>query len=117
MGIDGARSIFPLCEATRLIVLEKECLTGETIAAAGAVSVSTPVSYLATTGAIAITLADGLEGQRKVIVMMTDGGDATLTPASFANGTNITFDNYDSWEGLFVAGNWYSVGTPTAAVA
>ena len=90
----------------------------ETITAAGAVAVNKPLSYLVTSGAIAITLANGYEGQVKTIIMVTDGGTATLTPANFANGTTITFDDaLDMWQGIFHAGNWYSIGTPTATVA
>jgi len=117
MGIDAAKSVFPVCEATRLIIGEKVQLVAETLTAAGAVSVSTPGTLLDTGGAIAITLANGLEGQRKLIIMIDDGGTATCTPANFANGTTITFDDvYDMWEGIFHAGNWYTIGTATATV-
>jgi len=118
MGIDSAKQICPLMEATRLVVAEKQQYKSETITAAGAISISTPVSYLVTGGAIAITLANGYEGQTKTIIMVTDGGTATLTPTSFANGTTITFDDaLDNWDGIFHAGSWYSRGTPTATVA
>jgi len=117
MAIQSAKQITEYLKADKLIVDEKLILTEETITAAGAVSVSTPVSLLATTGAIAITLADGQENQLKIILMTTDGGTATLTPVSFANGSTITFDDvYDMWMGIYVLGNWYNVGTPTATV-
>ena len=59
---------------------------------AGAVSVSTFSTELTTTGAAAITLADGEKvGQLKKIIMIVDAGDATLTPANFVDGTTVTF--------------------------
>jgi hypothetical protein len=59
---------------------------------AGAVSVTNYFTEITTTGAAAITLADGEKvGQMKKIVFITDGGDATLTPANFVDGTNVTF--------------------------
>ena len=51
------------------------------------------ITELTTTGANALTLADGsTSGQIKIVNMIVDGGDGTLTPATFANGTTITFD-------------------------
>jgi len=42
----------------------------------------------------AATLADGADGQMKIIKMETDGGnDVVLTPANFRDGATITFDN------------------------
>ena len=119
MAIDSAKQITEYLKAAKLVADEKLILTYETVAAAGAVSVSTPVTLLATTGAIAITLADGVEGQVKIILMTTDGGTATLTPANFANNTTIAFaDVYDVWVGIFVLGAWYTVnGTTTVAFA
>lgn len=119
MAIDSAKQKSDMIEAKKLKVTEHFVLGAgvETITAAGAVSVVLPVSYIESTGAIALTLANGEEGDVKTIIMVTDGGDATLTPANFANGATITFDSYDNWTGIFHAGNWYSIGTPTATVA
>ena len=36
-------------------------------------------------------MANGTNGQIKIVTMVVDGGDAILTPTTFANGTNITF--------------------------
>jgi hypothetical protein len=60
---------------------------------AGAVDLTNLVTELTTTGANALTLADGTtSGQVKIVNMIVDGGDGTLTPVTFANGTTITFD-------------------------
>ena len=59
----------------------------------GAVDLTNLVTELTTTGANALTLADGsTSGQVKIVNMIVDGGDGTLTPVTFANGTTITFD-------------------------
>ena len=62
------------------------------LSGAGAVDVTNLVTEITTTGADALTLADGSAGQIKIITMVVDGGDGTLTPTTFANGTTITFD-------------------------
>ena len=65
----------------------------QTLTGAGAVDLTNLVTELTTTGADALTLADGTtSGQVKIVNMIVDGGNGTLTPTTFANGTNITFD-------------------------
>ena len=65
----------------------------QSLSGAGAVDLTNLVTELTTTGANALTLADGTtSGQVKIINMIVDGGDGTLTPTTFANGTTITFD-------------------------
>ena len=65
----------------------------QSLSGAGAVDLTNLVTELTTTGANALTLADGTtSGQVKIINMIVDGGDGTLTPVTFANGTTITFD-------------------------
>jgi len=84
----------------------------QTLTGAGVVSVVTPTTHLVTTGANAVTLANGQEGQTKYIIMKTDAGDATLTPASFANGTTVTFDDVgDSVELFFTNSKWHIIGS------
>ena len=65
--------------------------TPEAITGAGAVSITTTLSTVASSGVIALTLADGAQGQIKVIVFITDGGTATLTPATMNDGTTLAF--------------------------
>jgi hypothetical protein len=65
----------------------------QSLSGAGAVDLTNLITELTTTGANALTLADGTtSGQIKIVNMIVDGGDGTLTPATFANGTTITFD-------------------------
>ena len=65
----------------------------QSLSGAGAVDLTNLITEVTTTGADALTLADGTtSGQVKIINMIVDGGDGTLTPVTFANGTTITFD-------------------------
>lgn len=90
-------------------------LSTQTLTDAGAVSLTDPVTHLVTTGAAAVTLADGSEGQRKTIVMKTDGGDATVTPSNFANGTNMVFSNAGETAFLlFTNASWHWMGGTVA---
>lgn len=65
----------------------------QTLAAAGAVDLVTPTTRVDSAGAIALTLADGTNGQMKNIVMGTDGGDATLTPTTKTGFSTIVFND------------------------
>jgi hypothetical protein len=63
----------------------------QSLSGAGAVNTTTLVTEITTTGANALTLADGANGQIKIITMVVDGGNGTLTPTTFANGSTMTF--------------------------
>jgi len=58
-----------------------------------ALSLNTAHSTIVTSGAQAFSLANGVNGQIKTISMVTDGGDATLTPATLNGGTTIVFND------------------------
>ena len=58
-----------------------------------ALSLNTAHSTIVTSGAQAFSLANGVNGQIKTISMVTDGGDATLTPATLAGGSTIVFND------------------------
>ena len=72
---------------------DKTIASVQALSGAGAVSLNTLHTQLTTTGAQAQTLANGVNGQIKTITMVADGGDGTLTPATFANGSTITFND------------------------
>ena len=64
----------------------------QALSGAGAVDIINLVTEITSTGTNALTLADGTTvGQMKIITMVVDGGDATLTPTTFANGSTMTF--------------------------
>ena len=77
----------------------------------GAISIAYNTCHIVTTGADALTLADGLEGQHIYIIMKTDGGDGIVTPVNLANGLTLTFDNVgDCCQLLFTNGSWHYMG-------
>lgn len=66
----------------------------QALSGAGAVNVTSAFTTITTTAADALTLADGTTvGQIKNMTMISDGGDGTLTPANYADGTTITFND------------------------
>ena len=77
-----------------LLTGDKTVGTTEAVNSATALSLDTMISELTTAGTgLAMTLADGVVGQIKIITMVADGGGtATLTPTTFANGATIAFD-------------------------
>lgn len=77
----------------------------------GAVDPDNAITLLVTTGADALTLADGANNQRVYIKMITDGGAGTLTPTNLAGGTTLTFDDVSDDAALvFTASTWNFVG-------
>ena len=73
----------------------------------GAADITSLMTDLTTTGADAITLADGAIGQEKIITPVVDGGTATLTPANALGYTTIAFaDAGDTVTLTFKSGGW-----------
>ena len=65
----------------------------QAMTAAGAVDITSAVTTIASSAAIALTLANGTSThQLKFITMISDGGDATLTPATLNGYATITFN-------------------------
>ena len=86
--------------------------TPQALSGAGAIDVVTLTTNWTTTAADAGTLADGTAGQIKNIVLVSDGGDGTLTPTNFGNGTTITFaDVGDAVSLQFDGTNWWIIGS------
>lgn len=65
----------------------------QSLSGAGAVDVTHLITEVTTTGANALTLANGTNGQFKIIRMIADGGDGTLTPTTKTGYTTITFND------------------------
>jgi len=90
----------------------------DTRTGAGAISITAGSTKLVTTGADALTLADGVEGQFKYIVMITDGGDGTLTPTNLGAGTTITFDAVgDAVLLQFLGTDWWVIANYNCTIA
>ena len=81
------------------------------------VNLTDTVTLLITTGTQNFSLANGTEGQLKIISMVTDGGAGTVTPASFVNGTSITFDDVeDTITLLYKSSGWVVLARQNAVV-
>jgi len=87
----------------------------EDVADAAAISLATTASYFSTATAETATLAAGVEGQIKTLMMVADGGDmvVTVTNAGWkASGTGTaTFgDVGDACTLQYVNDKWFAVG-------
>ena len=88
----------------------------ENITGGGAISITTGVTFITTTGAEEYTLADGIEGQLKIIVMKGDGGNATITPDNLVGYTAIRFNDVeDSVQFLYGSTGWNIIALQQAA--
>ena len=89
----------------------------QNISGPGAISLTTGVTLITTTGTDAYTLADGVEGQIKVISMKVDGGNGTVTPDNFVNGTSILFNDVeDTVTLLYQSTGWVLLARQNATV-
>ena len=79
--------------------------TAQALTAAGEVNITTAVTTIASSAAIALTLPNGGAGQIKIITMITDGGTATLTPTTLNGYTTIAFDTDGDSCMLYYAGS------------
>ena len=94
----------------------------QALSGAGAADLTNLVTELTTAaGAAAVTLANGTTaGQIKIITMVVDGGGtATVTPATFANGTSMAFADVNDTVMLVWANTigWVLVSNSGAVVA
>ena len=94
----------------------------QTLSGAGAVNLTTSTtSFTSTLLGNALTLADGAQGQIKIIVYIaeTAGGDTgILTPTNLGSATTITFNTIgDAVTLQFVGTDWWVVGFRGAVVA
>jgi len=63
-------------------------------------------------------MADGTNGQIKIITMIADGGDSVITPTNFANGTTITFEDVgDTVTCLFTNAKWVVLANNGCTIA
>ena len=111
-----------MVDPTRLNSLEvkERLITSGTqeLSGAGAVDVENFITELISTGAHALTLADGVEGQQKYIVMKTFVGISTITPTNLGNGTTLAFGAVgDACLLMFTNGSWYLMSNIGVAIA
>lgn len=118
MAIHSAKQLIDWAKIKDLWNTERWIVDFEKVTAtSGALALDKPVSLLDTTAGVSTsTLANGHEGQIKVVNMIVDNGDNVLTPSSFRDST-ITFDDaQDYWIGIFAGGQWETLNA-TATVA
>lgn len=93
--------------------------SSETITATTAVvGIDTSITYVDTTlGAMAASLADGVEGQIKKIMMTVDGGDCIITPANLAIGATLRLtDVFSSFTLQFSGTSWKVIAREGLAI-
>ena len=89
----------------------------ENVTGGGALSTTTGVSLISTTDTEEYTLADGIEGQIKIISMKVNGGNATVTPDDYVNGTSILFNNVnDTIVLMYLSTGWVQLARQNATV-
>ena len=72
----------------------------------------------ATIGSNSLTLANGVQGQIKIITLIVDGGNVDVTPANFLNGTKWTMEDAgDSMTVIFNGANWQVLANNGCTVA
>ena len=75
-----------------------------------AVNVTSSISHLNTTaGAHAGALANGTNGQIKIITMIVDGGNSVVTPATANGFSTITFADVGDTATLIFTGNKWNI--------
>ena len=89
----------------------------QTISGPGAINLTTLYTELTTTGADAFSLANGAAGQIKIITLLVEGGNATITPTTFSNGTSITMDAAnDSVTMIYGTNGWQIIAAQAITV-
>ena len=81
----------------------------------GAINLTDTVTFISTTGTDAYTLADGTEGQLKILIMKVDGGNGTITPDNLVGWTSIRFNNvHDNVQLLYGSTGWNIIALQNA---
>jgi hypothetical protein len=92
----------------------------QSISGSGALvaNVTSAQTNITTTGAATVSLADGIQGQIKQFIMITDAGDAVLTPLNRGGFANITFNDVgDTVKLQFSNSKWWIIGSYGVTIA
>ncbi len=133
-GTDGTTMTFPTTNATIARTDAAQTFTGtqtfsgpivggaQALSGAGAVNITQlTTKFTSTATGNALTLADGVEGQIKVIVYVAEaaGGDTgILTPTNLGAGTTITFNAVgDACVLQYLGTDWWAVSLRGAVLA
>ena len=105
--------------------------TAQALTAAGAVTVTESISHLTLAAtAQALTLADGANGQVKIVTCIdgTGAGTMTMTPANMAGASTVAWatgttgasggaGTGSNWVGVFTSGKWHTVSSLGVTIA
>jgi hypothetical protein len=133
-GTDATTMTFPATSATIARTDAAQTFTGtqtfsgpivggaQALSGAGAVNITQlTTKFTSTAAGNALTLADGVEGQMKVIVYVAEaaGGDTgILTPTNLGAGTTITFNTVgDACILQYLGTDWWAVSLRGAVLA
>ena len=93
--------------------------TPQAITASGAINLTTAVTTVNSAGGVlALTLANGSIGQLKVVIMLTAGNNAVITPTALHGGTTITMNAVgDTVTLLYTSTGWAIIGSNSVVIA
>lgn len=109
-----------LASTASLVVGGSVTTSSTTLSGAGAIPSTTSLVKFTSTGAAqALTLANGVDGQRLTIVHDVDGGSGVLTPTTKTGFSTVTFTNAgDTVDLVYVTTRgWMVVGSYLATIA
>ena len=91
----------------------------QALTASGAIDVTTAVTTVSSAGGVlALTLANGSIGQIKIVIMLTAGNNAVITPTALIGGTTITMNAVgDTVQLLYTSTGWAIIGSNSIVIA
>jgi hypothetical protein len=94
-------------------------LSAQSLSGAGAVDITNTFTSLTTTGASqALTLANGVVGELKIITHTVDGGSAILTPTTKIGFSTVTFTAVgDTVTLIYTSAGWAIIGSRGVTIA
>lgn len=116
-GDDTNITLKLLGKGTGSVEIAKAAYTSSTITSAGAASTAATYIICNSGSALAVSLANGtVTGEYKIFTNM-GAGIATVTPASFAQGTTFALDQYDAATLIWDSTKWYVTGHYGATIS
>ena len=92
------------------VEIAKAAYTSSTITSSGAASTTATYIICNSGSALAVSLANGTTVGEYKIFTNKGAGTATVTPASFAQGTSFALAQYDGCQVVWDGTNWYLIG-------
>ena len=89
----------------------------ETLTANGSISLAVPLSICNKATALSLVLPNSVTIGLIKVITNKGAGIATITPLSFAQGTSVALDQYDTVTLIWDGSKWYITGHYGATVA